>query len=466
MTAVDPRDAESLAAAWVTSGAAALAGWPDGPGLIPPPGVLGRIARLGAAAGADVWATLTERAAVAGLRRRGDVSCGGGTRLFPVADGWLAASLVRPDDIAAVAAWLELDHDPGPDPWPAVVAEVARRPAAPLVAQARLLGLPVSAVGERRPPHLGATGEAGAPARATRTGADGGGDGTGRADLPGRWVDLGPAARRAAARAAGGRPVLAVGRAGGRPPAGDGGGGGRQGRVHRAARRCPPRASPVLRPAAPRAAGRGRVVRVRRRPARPPRPARRGRRRDRGVAPARPRPARARARRPGTGRSGAVGLDHRARPIRPRCRPGGVRGRRRRGRGPGGVDGAGPGVRRRRPRRPADRAGRGSRRGRRHPDRRLARRRPPLARRPGAGRGGRLGRRRRPRGRRARPGPRSPTPRSLPPSPGHPPRPRPRVPTPRACSRRSAADQGGTGDAPSAQSQCCTSTVSGKRKPT
>lgn len=174
MTAVDPA-AEPLAAAWIVSGAAALAGRPDGPGLVPPAPVLGRIARLGDAAGADPWAVVTERAAVAGLRRQGAVSCGGGTRLVRAADGWLAASLVRPDDVDAVAAWLEIDRVPGPDPWPTVVAAVARRPRAPLVAQAALLGLPVAAVGERR------AGEAG-------------GDG-GAAELPGRWVDLGPARR-------------------------------------------------------------------------------------------------------------------------------------------------------------------------------------------------------------------------------------------------------------------------------
>jgi CoA-transferase family III len=177
MTADDPA-AAPLAAAWIASGAAALAGRPDGPGLVPPAAVLRRIDRLGTAARADPWAVLTERAAVAGLRRQGAVSCGGGTRLVRAADGWLAASLVRPEDVDAVAAWLEIDRDPGPDPWPTVVDEVARRPVGPLVAQAALLGLPVAAVGER-----------------------GGGDLGGRdaeaavAELPGTWVDLGPARR-------------------------------------------------------------------------------------------------------------------------------------------------------------------------------------------------------------------------------------------------------------------------------
>jgi hypothetical protein len=175
MTAVDRNEAVSPAAAWIGSGSAALTGWPDGPGLVPPDLVLDRIARLGCAARTDPWAALTERAAVAGLRRLGQVSCGGGTRLLRAADGWLAASLVRPEDIDAVAAWLEIDRAPGPDPWPTVVAEVARRPRGPLVAQAAVLGLPVAAVGER------AAGDPGIPSD-----ADG---------LPGRWVDLGPARR-------------------------------------------------------------------------------------------------------------------------------------------------------------------------------------------------------------------------------------------------------------------------------
>ena len=171
MTAVDHPGPASHADAWIASGAAALAGWDGGPGLVPPPGVLARIARLGACGGADPWATMTERAAVAGLRRRGRTSCGGGTRLLRAADGWLAVSLVRPDDVAAVPAWLEIDLDPAPDPWPELVREVGRRPTAPLVAQAVLLGMPVAAVGERFAP--GATGEGAAalvPAAGQTTG--------------------------------------------------------------------------------------------------------------------------------------------------------------------------------------------------------------------------------------------------------------------------------------------------------
>ena len=74
---------------------------------------------------------------------------------------------------------------------------MGRRPTAPLVAQAVLLGMPVAAVGERTAP--GATGEGGGPGPGGRA-DDRPRDEPGGADdpdgpLPGRWTDLGPAAR-------------------------------------------------------------------------------------------------------------------------------------------------------------------------------------------------------------------------------------------------------------------------------
>ena len=215
---------DAPAAAWLASGAASLTGLPAGPGLVPPPPLLARIAHLGAVAGIDPWAALTERAAVAGLRRAGQVSCGGGTRLLPAEDGWVAVSLVRPEDVDAVPAWLELDDaslvslvaaagggpagggpahgDPaggGPaDPgagrpgrasgaealWPRVAAVVAERPVRGLVERATLLGLPVAAVGEA----------AGPVTPVDPGGGDARGAVRGSHELPGRWTSLGPAA--------------------------------------------------------------------------------------------------------------------------------------------------------------------------------------------------------------------------------------------------------------------------------
>lgn len=67
-------------------------------------------------------------------------------RLVRAADGWLAVNLPRPDDRDMVPAWLgEMVRG---DPWRAIVATVGKRTAAGLLDQARLLGLPVSIVGE------------------------------------------------------------------------------------------------------------------------------------------------------------------------------------------------------------------------------------------------------------------------------------------------------------------------------
>ena len=64
-----------------------------------------------------------------------------------MADGWLALALARPDDVAALAAWLEVAVDED-DPWPAVVGR-RRRPArrASWWNAGPLLGLPCSVLG-------------------------------------------------------------------------------------------------------------------------------------------------------------------------------------------------------------------------------------------------------------------------------------------------------------------------------
>jgi CoA-transferase family III len=135
----------------------ALTGREDGPPLLAPPGLATAMATwagelhaatgaLGRAVAVDGPALLGERAALAGLTRHGDRSAGGATRLLPVADGWLAVALARPDDVAALAAWLERPVDEA-DPWPAVAAAVRARPGDELVARGRLLGLPCAVLG-------------------------------------------------------------------------------------------------------------------------------------------------------------------------------------------------------------------------------------------------------------------------------------------------------------------------------
>ncbi|MGV0836772.1 CoA transferase [Mycolicibacterium thermoresistibile] len=118
-----------------------------------PPAVLARahgIAeqyRAATGVAVDAEELLTGRAALLGFTANGRISAGGATRLLSAADGWCALTLSRDDDIAAVPALVESDADPD-DPWPAVTAWVASRPAAEAIARARLLGLPAAVLGE------------------------------------------------------------------------------------------------------------------------------------------------------------------------------------------------------------------------------------------------------------------------------------------------------------------------------
>jgi hypothetical protein len=139
--------------AWLHSGLADLTGRPDGPALLAPDAPVERIEALGRRAGVDALALAAERGRLMELARQGGTSCGGSTRLLRAADGWLGVSLARPDDVAAIPAWLELDSgmvDPD-DPWAVVAATVAHRPTAAVVARSTLLSLPVSALGEHEP---------------------------------------------------------------------------------------------------------------------------------------------------------------------------------------------------------------------------------------------------------------------------------------------------------------------------
>jgi len=122
----------------------------------------------------DGLALLGERAALAHLTRRGAVSCGGGARLVPTADGWLAVSLSRPEDVAALPAWLGRDV-PAQDPWPAVADAAAGVASSVLDERAALLGLPIAALSSVAPP---AAGVFDLPVEAVRL------DGRGAAPLP------------------------------------------------------------------------------------------------------------------------------------------------------------------------------------------------------------------------------------------------------------------------------------------
>ena len=172
---------ERAAAAWAASGLAALTGRRHGPARWAPralvEGVAGwagqlaeRTGAFGRAVTVDPLALLAERAALTGLVRGGDVSCGGGSRLLASADGWVAVSLTRPDDWDLVAAWLGRPHPVSEGDWDTVASGVAGSPSEPLRDGAGLLGLPVAVLGERdarasdtRPDHRHPPPEGGIP---------------------------------------------------------------------------------------------------------------------------------------------------------------------------------------------------------------------------------------------------------------------------------------------------------------
>jgi hypothetical protein len=140
----------SLEAAWAASGGLPLTGPAGGPPLVPPEPLLQRIQALGRRVDMDAFAVMAERARTSRLRRRGQVSCGGATRLLACADGWAAVSLARPDDVAAVPAWLEAEVPEGADVWEVIGRVLADTEAARARERAVLLGLPVAILGERR----------------------------------------------------------------------------------------------------------------------------------------------------------------------------------------------------------------------------------------------------------------------------------------------------------------------------
>jgi hypothetical protein len=136
---------------WAASGAAWLTGRADGPPLGPPQGFVARLAELGGALDLDPLGLLVERAALAGLGRGGDVSCGGATRLLVAADGeHVALSLARPDDWELLPALFEVPEVEAGD-WDRVAELVRGSGSGVLVDRgARLLGLPLARLGELR----------------------------------------------------------------------------------------------------------------------------------------------------------------------------------------------------------------------------------------------------------------------------------------------------------------------------
>jgi hypothetical protein len=150
-----PLDAHPLRD-WAASGAMILTGDEAGPPLGAPGwaatflGGSALAARLLARlAGGDLdvdgAALVGERAAIAGLHRRGAVSVGGASRLLAAADGLVAVSLTRPSDFDALEAWV--GRPPAnDDPWGVVAVHVASQSSAAAADSAQLLGLAVARV--------------------------------------------------------------------------------------------------------------------------------------------------------------------------------------------------------------------------------------------------------------------------------------------------------------------------------
>jgi hypothetical protein len=146
---------------WADSGAMALTGFADGPPQlvagVPATAVRGALLALSLVAdaiGLDSAALpdarlLGERAAVMGLRRGGRSSAGGSSRLLEAADGSVALTLSRPDDLASIPALVSCEVVG--DPWHEVTQWCRGQSRRDVVERATLLGLAASSVDHTLP---------------------------------------------------------------------------------------------------------------------------------------------------------------------------------------------------------------------------------------------------------------------------------------------------------------------------
>lgn len=131
---------------WAASGAMTLTGRRHGPPLVSPGSPATSVRQALDRLRVHLPGLLGERAAYAGLGRRGPWSCGGAMRVLRTLDGHLALSLARPSDHALVPALVERRVD---DAWTAVRAWAAGARISEAAERLLLLGLPGGAVGER-----------------------------------------------------------------------------------------------------------------------------------------------------------------------------------------------------------------------------------------------------------------------------------------------------------------------------
>ena len=93
---------------------------------------------------------IVERAPILGHRGWGKVSAGGSCRILTTADGQIAANLPRVEDQLSVAAWLDAPIE-GTD-WASIERAVQQVTSLELLSRAKLLGMPISIVGETKTP--------------------------------------------------------------------------------------------------------------------------------------------------------------------------------------------------------------------------------------------------------------------------------------------------------------------------
>jgi CoA-transferase family III len=129
---------------WAQSGAMALTGRAGGPPFAPSGRIATFVQQRLAALGFSIPGLLGERAAYAGLRRRGPWSCAGATRALQTRDGAVALSLVRPSDFELLPALL--CSDVVDEPWRDVADWAADHSTAAVAERMLLLGLPGGAI--------------------------------------------------------------------------------------------------------------------------------------------------------------------------------------------------------------------------------------------------------------------------------------------------------------------------------
>jgi len=134
---------------WAASGLALLTGDPDGLPDFSRAQVLAHATAVAEPLGHDAATLLTGRAAMTDARRRGPVSTGGASRLLRAADGWVAATMSREQDLASVPAIVESTAID--DPWQALAEFAARSSASAFVDRAQLLEVPAAALGATAP---------------------------------------------------------------------------------------------------------------------------------------------------------------------------------------------------------------------------------------------------------------------------------------------------------------------------